>query len=43
VRSRRSHGQLYALSAGRVTGPLLSLGALTAYYGHESWPYSVRR
>lgn len=43
VRSRRGHGSLYALRAGRVTGPLLSLGYSLGYYGHQDWPYSVRR
>jgi len=37
VRSRRGVGKLYALRAGRVTGPLLSLGYDSGYYGHHDW------
>jgi WD40-like Beta Propeller Repeat len=43
VRSQHGRGQLYALKGGRVIGPLLSLGYSLGYYGHENWPYSVRR
>jgi len=43
VRSQHGRGELYALAGGRVTGPLLSLGYSLGYYGHQAWPYSVRR
>jgi len=43
VRSQHGHGQLYALEGGHLTGPLLSLGYSLGYYGHQDWPYSVRR
>ena len=37
VRSRKGNGSLYALRGGRVTGPLLSLGNNSGYYGHHDW------
>ena len=43
VRSQQGHGQLYALAGGHVMGPLLALGYSLGYYGHQDWPYSVRR
>jgi dipeptidyl aminopeptidase/acylaminoacyl peptidase len=43
VRSKHGIGQLYALRAGKLTGPLLSLGYSLGYYGANSWPYTVRR
>ena len=42
VRSHDGSGRLYALRAGRVLGPLLSLGRLLGFYGHRNWPYAVR-
>ena len=42
VRSRRGHGQLYALRGGRTIGPLLSLGYSVGYYGANAWAYTVR-
>ena len=42
VRSRRGHGQLYALRGGRMIGPLLSLGYSLGYYGANAWAYIVR-
>jgi hypothetical protein len=36
-------GSLYALRGGKLLGPLLALGRRDGYYGHVSWPYSVRR
>jgi len=43
VRSRRGHGDLYALRRGRLVGPLLALGYLPGFYGRQDWPYTVRR
>lgn len=43
VRSQHGRGQLFAFEDGHVTGPLLSLGYSLGYYGHQDWPYSVRR
>ncbi len=43
VRSKQGHGKLYALNAGKLIGPLLSLGYSMGYYGANAWPYSVRR
>jgi hypothetical protein len=43
VRSEQGHGELFALSGRRTLGPLLSLGYRLGYYGHEDWPYAVRR
>jgi hypothetical protein len=43
VRSSHGNGELYALQGGRLVGPLLSLGYSLGYYGHQTWPYSVRR
>jgi hypothetical protein len=37
VRSRPSRGQVYALRAGTLTGPLLSLGYQLGFYGHQNW------
>jgi hypothetical protein len=37
VRSRNGHGQLYALRAGKVIGPLVSLRSNLGYYGHQDW------
>lgn len=43
VRSKRGIGELYALRAGKLVGPLLSLGYSMGYYGANAWPYTVRR
>jgi dipeptidyl aminopeptidase/acylaminoacyl peptidase len=43
VRSSDGNGKLYALRNGKVIGPLLSLGHLDGYYGHQDWPYTIRR
>jgi hypothetical protein len=43
VRTRDGRGELYALRGGKLLGPLLSLGRLGGYFGHRSWPYTVRR
>jgi WD40-like Beta Propeller Repeat len=37
VRSRKGVGSLYALRAGRVRGPVVSLGYSLGYYGHQAW------
>jgi hypothetical protein len=41
VRSHLGRGKLYILRAGRVTGPLLSLGVLFGWYGHRDWWQSM--
>jgi len=43
VRSTHGRGKLYALRNGTLVGPLLSLGYSLGYYGHQEWPYTVRR
>ena len=43
VRAHRGTGTLYALLAGKITGPPLSLGRRDGYSGHRAWPYSVTR
>jgi hypothetical protein len=43
VRSEKGNGNLYALQHGKLVGPLLSLGYQLGYYGHQVWPYTVRR
>jgi hypothetical protein len=43
VRSRRGHGELYALRRGRLVGPLLALGYSAGFYGRQDWQYAVRR
>ena len=41
VRSRKGHGELYAVDGTKTVGPLFSLGYLLGYYGHRVWPYAV--
>jgi hypothetical protein len=41
VRSRKGRGKLHVLHAGALSGPLLSLGYLIGYYGHQDWWQSM--
>jgi len=43
VRSKKGNGNLYALRSGKLVGPLLSFGYRLGFYGHQVWPYTVRR
>jgi hypothetical protein len=43
VRERKGNGELYALRAGKVVGPLLSLGYSLGFYGRNGWPFTVTR
>jgi hypothetical protein len=42
VRTRKTHGVLYALRSDRVVGPFAWLGFNLGYYGHHAWPYTPR-